>query len=102
MICPVKKREQKLCCFLRLTNTVGWYFASQRLHFLLGEISVHICVNDAAGNGVDLDAAGSQFPGQRPGEGVYAAFGGGVSYFHGGASVSPDGGDVNDFSGMVF
>lgn len=98
----MEKREQEIRDFPRLTNAVGRYFASQDLHVFRGETVIHLRVDDAAGDGVYLDAAGSQLLCQCFCEGVYAALGGGVGNFHGGACISPDGGDVDDFPGMAF
>ena len=74
--------EDKLPHFLRLSQTVSGDLFPESVHFLGGEAVVHGSVNDAAGDGVDLDIAGCQLLGESFGEAVYAALGSGVSDFH--------------------
>ena len=68
----------------------------QRGPLLFAKLMVHLRVDDAAGNGVHRDVAGSQFFGKRPGQAVDSGFGGGVGGFTGSAGGAPHRRNVDD------
>ena len=87
---------------LGLAQTACRDFLNEADKFLVVQEVIHLRINSAAGNGVDLDMAGGQLLGQSFGEGVDAALGSGVCYLAGSAADSPDRGNVYDLSLLLF
>ena len=69
--------------------------------FFLGQESVHLRIDGAAGDGVHLDAGWGEFFCEGHGETVDAAFCGGVGCFTGCTADTPDGRDVDDLSTVI-
>ncbi len=84
------------------SDPVSGDLSLQDLQIGHGKVLVHIRIDDTAGNGVDLDVAGSQLFCQRAGETVESALGSGVSHLHGGTHVTPDRGNVDDLAAALF
>ena len=66
--------------------------------FFLGEKTVHLGVDRAAGDRVDLDIRRGEFFCESHRESVDAAFCRGICRFTGRAADSPDGGDIDDLA----
>ena len=61
----------------------------QRLHILLGEVGVHVGVDDAGGDAVDTDIGGADLLGQRLGKGDDRALAGGIGHLAAAADLPP-------------
>ena len=68
----------KRCHFLRRAEAPGGDFLGELGAFFLGKAGIHLGVDHAAGDRVDLDVARSELLGEGAGEGIDAAFAGGV------------------------
>ena len=84
----------KRCHFLRRAEAPGGDLLGELGALFCGKAGIHLGVDHAAGNRVDLDAARCELLGEGAGEGIDAAFAGGVCDLAGGADISPDRGDV--------
>lgn len=86
--------------FLGGTHTASRNFFFQGKPLLLRKAAVHVCVDDAAGDGIDCNMAGGQFLAQGPGKGIDAALAGGIGHFAGSAHAAPYRGNVDDTAGF--
>ena len=87
--------------FLGFSHASGRDLIQKHRMFFLGEKTVHLGVDRAAGDRVDLDAARRKFLREGARHGVDAAFGGRIGDFAGSAADAPDGGDIDDLSAVV-
>ncbi len=87
-------------CFFGGGEVAGRDLICEGASFFGIEHPVHVGVNDAESDGVDLDIAWSEFFGEGLGQSLDAGFGCGVGCFAGCAASSPHGGDVEYFSGF--
>ena len=85
-----RKRESELGDFFRGAVASRRDLIFQFPALLRGEAGVHVGIDHAAGNGIDLDVARSQLFCQRACEGVDAALAGGIGDFAGGTDNALD------------
>lgn len=94
------KRQNKGGNLLRHSESSGWNFICNVARSS-SEKPAFICVSmQPACNGVYLDIAWCKFLGKTSGKRIHSSLAGGIGYFTGCSNISPDRGNINDFSGF--